>query len=263
MALKASSSVISIEKETRDDVYASDTAAYSDLASMTTILANIAKVHDRIQQAAQKSSRDVTDITLMAVSKTQPASAVADAHLLGGLCHFGENYVQEAAEKREALKHLPLVWHFIGPLQSNKTRLVAEHFHWCHSLDRLRIAERLNEQRPAGLPALNVCVQLNIDDESSKSGLQLAAVSDFVAALQSMDRLAVRGLMVIPRADQPATATLASFQRTAACLRDLRQQFPALPLDTLSMGMSGDLELAIAAGSTMVRVGTDIFGKRL
>lgn len=235
----------------------------SDPASMTTILANIAKVCDRIQQAAQKSSRHVIDITLMAVSKTQPASAIAEAHLQGGLQHFGENYVQEAEEKLAALGHLPLVWHFIGPLQSNKTRLIAEHFQWLHSLDRLKIAQRLQEQRPAGLPPLNVCVQLNIDDEPSKSGLSLAEVPEFVRSLQPMDRLAVRGLMVIPKADQPAEATLASFQRAAACLHELQREFPGLPLDTLSMGMSADLELAIAAGSTIVRIGTDIFGKRL
>jgi pyridoxal phosphate enzyme (YggS family) len=229
---------------------------------MTTILVNIAKVHDRIQQAAHKSSRDVTDITLMAVSKTQPAGFIAEAYRQSGLLHFGENYAQEAEAKLAALQHLPLIWHFIGPLQTNKTRLIAEQFHWLHSLDRLKIALRLQEQRPAALPPLNVCVQINIDDESSKSGLALADVPDFIRALQTMDRLAVRGLMVIPRAGQPAAATLASFQRTAACLKELQQQFPALPLDTLSMGMSADLELAIAAGSTMVRIGTDIFGKR-
>lgn len=246
---------------------ASDTAAYQRPASMTTILANIAKVHDRIQQAARKSSRDVTDITLMAVSKTQAASAIAEAHLQGGLVHFGENYAQEAEGKLIALRHLPLIWHFIGPLQTNKTRLIAKQFHWLHSLDRLKIAQRLHEQRPATLPPLNVCVQINIDDESSKAGLALAAVPDFIDSLQQLDRLAVRGLMVIPRADQPAAATLASFQRTAACLKALQQQFPALPLDTLSMGMSADLELAIEAGgsvvaNTIVRIGTDIFGKR-
>lgn len=230
---------------------------------MTTILVNIAKVCDRIQQAAHKSSHDVTNITLMAVSKTQPASLIAEAHQQGGLLHFGENYAQEAEAKLAALQHLPLTWHFIGPLQTNKTRLIAEQFHWLHSLDRLKIALRLQEQRPATLPPLNVCVQINIDNEGSKSGLALAEVPDFIHALQTMDRLAIRGLMVIPRADQPAAATLASFQRTAACLKELQQQFPVLPLDTLSMGMSADLELAIAAGSTIVRIGTDIFGKRL
>jgi pyridoxal phosphate enzyme (YggS family) len=229
---------------------------------MTTILVNIAKVHDRIQQAAKKSCRDMTEITLMAVSKTHPANAIAEAHLQGGLIHFGENYVQEAEEKLAVLKHLPLIWHFIGPLQSNKTRLIAEHFHWLHSLDRLKIAQRLHEQRPAGLPPLNVCVQINIDDELNKSGLALTEVPEFIQSLQKLDRLAVRGLMVIPAADQPAAATLTSFRRTAACLQELQLQFPDLPLDTLSMGMSADLELAIEAGSTMVRIGTNIFGAR-
>jgi hypothetical protein len=230
---------------------------------MTTILANIAKVRDRIQQAAQKSGRDVTDITLMAVSKTRPAAAIAEAHAQGGLVHFGENYASEAAEKLIALAHLPLVWHFIGPLQSNKTRLIAEQFDWLHSLDRLKIAQRLQVQRPPGLPPLNVCIEVNIDNENSKAGLAVADVADFVQQLAAMDRLAVRGLMVIPKADQTPEATFASFQRTADCLHALQQAFPALPLDTLSMGMSADLELAIEAGSTIVRIGTDIFGQRL
>ncbi|HQQ62139.1 MAG TPA: YggS family pyridoxal phosphate-dependent enzyme [Pseudomonadales bacterium] len=229
---------------------------------MTEIPANIAKIYNRIQQAAQKSGRNVTDITLLAVSKTRPASAIVEAYQQGGLCHFGENYAQEAEAKLVALARLPLVWHFIGPLQSNKTRLVAGHFQWLHSLDRLKIAQRLHEQRPPDLPPLNVCVQVNIDDETSKSGIPLADVPGFVQQLIGLDRLAVRGLMVIPRADQLPAATLASFQRTAEGFHRLQRQFPALPLDTLSMGMSADLELAIEAGSTMVRVGTDIFGAR-
>lgn len=225
-------------------------------------------MHDRIQQATLKSRGDVTRVTLVAVSKTQPASAIAEAHLQGGLCHFGENYAQEAENKVAALRHLPLVWHFIGPLQANKTRLVAEQFHWLHSLDRLKIAQRLHEQRPLTLPPLNACIQVNIDDEHSKSGLALADVPDFIHALQPLDRLVVRGLMVIPRANQPAAATLASFQRAATGLRQLQLQYPTLALDTLSMGMSADLELAIEAASsagvanTMVRIGTDIFGAR-
>ena len=229
---------------------------------MTEICANIARIRDRIQQAAQKSARNVTDITLLAVSKTQPAEAIRVAHEQGGLYHFGENYAQEAEAKRLALADLPLIWHFIGPVQSNKTRLVAEHFHWLHSLERLKVAERLHAQRPANSPPLNICVQINVDDETSKSGLAFEAVPDFVAQLRDFDRLSVRGLMVIPKAGQSHEATLASFQRTAACLAALRAQFPTLPLDTLSMGMSADLELAIAAGSTIVRVGTDIFGAR-
>jgi len=234
----------------------------SDLASMTTIPANIAKVRRRIQQEATKSGLDVINITLMAVSKTRSANEIEAAHREGGLLDFGENYVQEAELKLPALQHLPLVWHFIGPLQSNKTRFVAEHFHWLHSLDRLKIAERLNEQRPPRLPPLNVCIQINIDDESSKSGVNPDELIELVTALQAMENLTLRGLMVIPRPDQPPAITLASFRRTAALLQELRQHFPALPLDTLSMGMSADLELGIEAGSTIVRVGTDIFGVR-
>lgn len=229
---------------------------------MTTILPNIAKVRDRIQQAAGKSGRNVSEITLLAVSKTRPASAIAEAHV-AGLVHFGENYAQEAQAKLDALAHLPLVWHFIGPLQSNKTRLVAERFDWLHSLDRLKLAERLQAQRPDSLPPLNVCIEVNIDDEDSKAGVDPAGLDSLVAALAGLDRLAVRGLMVIPKAGQPPAATLASFRRTADLLAGLRRRYPALPLDTLSMGMSADLELAIEAGSTMVRVGTDIFGPRV
>ncbi len=229
---------------------------------MTILLANIAKVRDRIQHATEHCGRDVKDITLLAVSKTRPATAIEEAHH-AGLLHFGENYAQEAEAKVATLQHLPLVWHFIGPLQSNKTRLVAERFHWLHSLDRLKIAERLQAQRPVHLPPLNVCIEVNIDDEASKSGLHPGQLDDFVRALLSLDRLAVRGLMVIPAANQTAATTHASFERTSACLHQLQQQFPQLPLDTLSMGMSADLELAIAAGSTLVRVGTDIFGARL
>lgn len=229
---------------------------------MTTIAANIAKVHDRIQHAAQNCGRDVNNITLLAVSKTRPAAAIAQAYH-AGLRNVGENYAQEAEQKLTELQHLPLVWHFIGPLQSNKTRLIAERFHWLHSLDRLKIAERLQAQRPAQLPPLNVCIELNIDDEASKSGLMPAELPAFVQALCAMNRLAVRGVMVIPAANQSPEATLASFHRAADCLRALQQQFPQLPLDTLSMGMSSDLELAITAGSTMVRVGTDIFGARI
>lgn len=228
----------------------------------TTILANIAKVRDRIQHAAEECGRDVTGITLLAVSKTQSAAAIADAHASAGLVHFGENYAQEAEIKQAALTQLPLIWHFIGPLQSNKTRLIAERFHWLHSLDRLKIAERLQAQRPADLPPLNVCIEVNIDDETSKSGVHPDELHSFVQQLQHMDRLALRGLMVIPTAQQAAAATLASFQRSKTYLQQLRQDFPQLPLDTLSMGMSADLELAIAAGSTMVRIGTDIFGAR-
>jgi pyridoxal phosphate enzyme (YggS family) len=228
---------------------------------MTDIPANIATVRHRIQQATLKSLRNVTDICLLAVSKTHPADDIRRAYQ-AGLRHFGENYPQELEFKAAELRYPDLVWHFIGPLQANKTRLIAESCHWLHSLDRLKVAQRLNEQRPPALPPLNVCVQINIDNEASKSGLPLAAVADFVAQLVPLPQLAVRGIMVIPQADQPPAVTQASFARAAECLRELQEHFPLLNLDTLSMGMSGDLELAIAAGSTIVRVGSDIFGAR-
>jgi pyridoxal phosphate enzyme (YggS family) len=228
---------------------------------MTTILANIAKVRQRIQHAAQACGRDVTDITLIAASKTKPAHLLVEAYN-AGLLHFGENYAQEAESKWQSLQALPLIWHFIGPLQSNKTRAVAEHCHWLHSLDRLKIAERLHAQRPATLPPLNVCIEVNIDGERSKSGIAPEQAADFARALLPLDRLCIRGVMAMPAPQQSTADTLASFQRAADCFHHLQQQFPQLPLDTLSMGMSSDLELAIQAGSTMVRVGTDIFGAR-
>lgn len=229
---------------------------------MTTILANIAKVRQRIQHAACACGRDVTDITLIAASKTKPAPLLVEAYN-AGLLDFGENYAQEAESKWQVLQALPLIWHFIGPLQSNKTRTVAEHCHWLHSLDRLKIAERLHAQRPATLPPLNVCIEINIDGEYSKSGISPEQAADFVCALLPLDRLCIRGVMAMPAPQQSTADTLASFQRATDCFHKLQQQFPQLPLDTLSMGMSSDLELAIQAGSTMVRVGTDIFGARL
>ncbi len=228
---------------------------------MSNLFSNTVALRERIQRAAQECERDATAIIVVAVSKTHDANAIAAAYQQG-FTHIGENYVQEAAGKVAQLASLPLIWHLLGPLQANKTRWVAEHCHWLHSLDRLSIAKRLHTQRPAQLPPLNVCLQVNIDGETSKAGLPIADVCDFTSTLLKLDRLAIRGLMVIPKPKQPAAQTLVAFQRAAACLRTLQAQFPSLPLDTLSMGMSADLELAIAAGSTMLRVGTDIFGAR-
>ena len=224
---------------------------------------NLQHVHGRIAAACTACGRPVRSVTLLAVSKTFPAEAVRRMHGAGQSA-FGENYVQEALEKIEALADLraALEWHLIGPLQSNKTRPVAEAFDWVHSVDRLRIAERLAAQRPAGLAPLQVCLQVNIDDETSKSGLapqDVPAVARAVAALPE-DRLRLRGLMAIPRPADDA----ASRRRPLAALRELMAALQAqgLPLDTLSMGMSNDLEDAIAEGSTMVRVGTALFGRR-
>jgi len=223
---------------------------------MSTIAKNIAKVGARIREAAQASNRDPSAIGLLAVSKTQPAAALREA-FAAGQRHFGENYLQEALDKQRLLQDLPLTWHFIGPIQSNKTRAIAEHFDWVHSVDRLRIAQRLSEQRPADLAPLNVCLQVNISDEDSKSGCAPQDLAALASAVAALPHIRLRGLMAIPQpSDDPHQ------QRTAfAALRSLQQQLP-LELDTLSMGMSADLEAAVAEGSTWLRIGTAIFGAR-
>src|SRR5690606_1781143 len=226
---------------------------------MSTIAENIAKVRERIREAAEASQRDPEAVGLLAVSKTKPAAAVREAHLAGQR-DFGENYLQEALAKQAELVDLDLVWHFIGPIQSNKTRPIAEHFAWVHSVDRLKIAQRLHEQRPAALPPLNICVQVNIDDETTKSGVSLAELPQLVSAIAPLDRLSLRGLMAIPAATNDAQQQRAAFAKLRVALEQLNQQ--GYQLDCLSMGMSGDMEAAIAEGATFVRVGTDIFGAR-
>ena len=198
-------------------------------------------------------------IELLAVSKTFGADAVRSAHD-AGQCAFGENYVQEAVEKIAALSALPLIWHFIGPIQSNKTRQIAEHFDWVHSIDRLKIAERLADARPAVRAPLQVCIQVNIGDETSKSGVAPADAPELARAISRLPRLVLRGLMSIPPVSTDNTAQRGYFSQ----LRRLRDEIASqvCPLDTLSMGMSADLVAAIAEGSTMVRVGTAIFGTR-
>lgn len=218
------------------------------------------KVTERIHQAALQSGRNPQSVQLVAVSKTQPAAAVAEAYACGQR-HFGENYVQEALDKKIQLAHLgDLVWHFIGPIQSNKTRAIAEHFSWVHSVDRLKIAQRLSEQRPESLPPLNICIQVNLDGEETKSGVSLDDLPNLVAAINSLPRLKLRGLMAIPT----ATTDVQRQRRAFARLRQAMERLCSLgyTLDTLSMGMSGDMESAIAEGATFVRVGTDIFGAR-
>lgn len=220
----------------------------------------LAKVTARIQQAAVAAGRNPQTVQLIAVSKTQPAAAVAEAYAFGQRA-FGENYLQEALDKQIALQATPgIEWHFIGPIQSNKTRPIAAHFHWVHSVDRLKIAQRLSEQRPDGLPPLNICVQVNIDDETTKSGVSLAELPVLVAALASLPRLHMRGLMAIPAATNNPAQQRAAFAKLRIALESLNQQ--GYELDCLSMGMSGDMEAAIAEGATFVRVGTDIFGAR-
>jgi pyridoxal phosphate enzyme (YggS family) len=223
---------------------------------MSTIEENIAKVGARIRAATQASARDSAGIGLLAVSKTKPAAAIRAA-CAAGLRDFGENYLQEALEKQLELSDLPLTWHFIGPIQSNKTRPIAEHFDWVHSVERLKIAQRLSEQRPADLPALNICLQVNVSGEASKSGCTPAELPALAAAVARLPRLKLRGLMAIPEPSADPAAQRAAFERVRALQDSLN-----LDLDTLSMGMSHDLEAAIAAGATWVRIGTALFGER-
>ena len=223
---------------------------------MSTIAENIAKVGVRIREAAQASQRDFSHIGLLAVSKTNPADAIREA-FAAGVTDFGENYLQEALDKQVALSDLPVIWHFIGPIQSNKTKPIAEHFAWVHSVDRLKIAERLSAQRPAHLPALNICLQVNVSGEASKSGCSPDQLSVLAHAVTQLPNLRLRGLMTIPEPTDDVTEQRAAFAR----LRELQQSLN-LDLDTLSMGMSHDLEAAIAEGATWVRIGTALFGAR-
>ena len=223
---------------------------------MSTIAGNIAQVEARIRAAALAVHRDVTSIHLLAVSKTKPAAALREAHA-AGVRDFGENYLQEARAKQVELADLPLCWHFIGPIQSNKTRDIAEHFAWVHSVDRLKIAQRLSEQRPADLPPLNICIQVNVSGEASKSGCTPADLPALAAAISALPRLKLRGLMAIPEPTEDRAEQDAAF----AQVRSLQERLN-LGLDTLSMGMSHDLESAIAQGATWVRIGTALFGAR-
>ncbi|MNE04751.1 hypothetical protein D3C80_972950 [compost metagenome] len=213
-------------------------------------------VSARIAAAARATGRDESSIGLLAVSKTKPAAAVREA-FAAGIRDFGENYLQEALGKQAELTDLPLSWHFIGPIQSNKTRAIAENFDWVHSVDRLKIAQRLSEQRPEDLPPLNICIQVNVSGEASKSGCNLAELPALAAAIVTLPRLKLRGLMAIPEPTEDRAAQDAAF----ATVRTLQDSLK-LPLDTLSMGMSHDLEAAIAQGATWVRIGTALFGAR-
>ena len=202
-------------------------------------------------------------VTVIAVTKTQPPEVVREDYA-SGLTIVGENRVQEAVEKAASLTDLPLEWHLIGPLQNNKTRIVAEYFDWVQSLDALKTAQRLSAQRPADLPDLQICIQVNVDGAATKSGVAPQDVPDLALAIQALPRLRLRGLMSIPNPQDSLLQTLALHARVHDLLHKLNQHpaFAALPLDTLSMGMSGDMHEAIAAGSTMVRIGTAIFGAR-
>ncbi|MBV8665365.1 MAG: YggS family pyridoxal phosphate-dependent enzyme [Burkholderiaceae bacterium] len=230
---------------------------------MSSISDNLQAVQNRIGIAAKKAGRDASAIELLAVSKTFGADAVIEAAQAGQTA-FGENYLQEALDKQLAIRtarsDLLLKWHFIGPIQSNKTRPIAEHFDWVHSVEREKIAQRLNEQRPEGLPPLNICLQVNISGEASKSGVAPEQAGALARAVASMSRLKLRGLMAIPEPAGDFEQQREPFHRLRALFDALRSQGHAL--DTLSMGMSADLDAAIAEGATIVRVGTAIFGKR-
>src|SRR6185369_11874182 len=229
---------------------------------MATIAQNVQQVSERIAAACAAAQRRVEDLTLLAVSKTCSAQAIREAHA-NGLSRFGENYVQEALDKMSELADLraKLQWHLIGPLQSNKTRVVAQSFDWVHSIDRLKIAQRLSEQRPEHLPPLQVCLQVNVSGESSKSGMPPDEVFDVAREVDALPNLRLRGLMSIP---EPARGLEA--QRVPhRALRELLQRVnerEGLALDTLSMGMTADLQAAILEGATIVRVGSAIFGAR-
>ena len=226
---------------------------------MTTIPTQLVAVRERLHNACQDAGRSDDSVTLLAVSKTFGADAVRAAYG-AGQTWFGENYIQEAVQKITELRELPLVWHCIGPIQSNKTRLVAEHFDWVHTVDRLKVAQRLSEQRPAHLPALQVCIQVNIDGGATKSGVVPADALALAQTVAQLPRLQLRGLMCIPDPAPDFEAECALFKRARGLFDALNDA--GLGLDTLSMGMSADLEAAVASGSTLVRIGSAIFGAR-
>jgi len=227
---------------------------------MNNLKANLQKICSRVELACNKAGRNPAEVFILAVSKGHPAARIGELYDFGQRA-FGENYVQEALAKQEQLQALDIEWHFLGPLQSNKTREVAHHFDWVQSADRKKILKRLSEQRPAGLPELNVCIQVNIDREVQKSGVMSEDLEEMARYAANMKNLRLRGLMAIPRQSGGGHTTADSYRR-------LRRLFDGLvargiPLDTLSMGMSADFETAISEGSTLVRIGTDLFGPRI
>ncbi len=223
------------------------------------IAENIQQIQQNIARAAEKYHRDKNSVQLLAVSKTRPAEMLRQAYQVGQR-NFGENYLQEALQKIQALSDLSIVWHFIGAIQSNKTRDIAQHFSWVHSVDRLKIARRLSEQRGDGLAPLNICLQVNISEESSKAGFLLNELDGVIEEVRKLPHIKLRGLMAIP-------AQADSFEQQRQIFKPLREKLESFNqqgygLDTLSMGMSNDMEAAIAEGATIVRIGTAIFGRR-
>lgn len=224
-----------------------------------TITKNLSSVTNRIENAALQANRIPTDIDILAVSKTWPAEKLRTA-MNAGLTRFGENYLQEALQKMEQLQDLKIEWHFIGPIQSNKTKDIAQHFDWVQSVDRLKIAERLNKQRTSDKSPLNICIQINIDNETTKSGVQVSELFSLAQAINNLEQLKLRGIMVIPsKTDDPEQQHLA-FHKAYNLFQQLAEQYATV--DTLSMGMSSDMSAAIIEGSTMVRIGSAIFGQR-
>ena len=226
---------------------------------MKNIEKNLNDIHAQIVAAASACERDPDSIILLAVSKRKPASDILLAWQ-SGQKDFGENYLQEAQQKMQELKELDIAWHFIGAIQSNKTRNIAEAFDWAHCVDRVKIAQRLSDQRPAEMAPLNVCIQVNIDHESSKAGVELSELPGLARAIHQLPGIRLRGLMTIPAPRETLTEQRAVFARLAAAQTALQQQ--GIGCDTLSMGMTQDMAAAIAEGSTLVRIGTAIFGER-
>ncbi len=227
---------------------------------MHNIEKNLARVRRLIAEAAQGCGRDPAGIRLLAVSKTKPVEDILAAYSAGQR-DFGENYLQEAEQKIAQLSDKDIIWHYIGPIQSNKTRLIAQDFAWVHSVDRLKVARRLNEQRPIELPPLNILLQVNIDHEPSKAGIDIDQIGQLAAQIEDFPHLKLRGLMAIPARASDPDQQRKPFARMHQALLELQQTHPAC--DTLSMGMSGDMQAAIAEGSTLVRIGTAIFGARI
>lgn len=229
-------------------------------AETAHIAENIQQIQNSIARAAKKCERDANDIHLLAVSKTKPVSDILQAYEIGQR-NFGENYVQEAVDKIQELKpYSDILWHFIGPLQSNKSKFIAEYFDWMHSVDRLKIAKRLNDQRGPYQKPLNICIQVNIDNEESKAGVQPDEVISLAKEISALERIKCRGLMAIPKASDDEQQQRASFEQMQTLFTQCQKIFP--DFDTLSMGMSNDMDLAVEYGSTMLRVGTGIFGAR-
>ncbi|MEN7343865.1 MAG: YggS family pyridoxal phosphate-dependent enzyme [Pseudomonadota bacterium] len=226
---------------------------------MIRVTENLTAVRRQLESAAESASRQPETVTLVAVSKRHPASAIAAAASAGQV-HFGENYVSEGVAKIRELGRSGFVWHYIGAIQSNKTRDIAAHFDWVHTIDRLKIAARLSAQRPADQAPLNVCIQVNIDNEPQKAGVSLEAIGPLAGEIDALPHLRLRGLMCLPAAHADTARTRTAFARMREAMITIQHDFSSV--DTLSMGMSGDMDLAIREGSTMIRVGTAIFGPR-